>query len=241
MSTPQNMLLFFLLLIILIFIYHYFNFSKRKKNEILLGLIFFLIFFFFSLVRFQLSVRLLPIFVGVLMMDDPHQGWTSIFGTSSGENSVGSSEASINQPAPHSPEPVSPEVDQPDGGGPLIPEEANHNHLMPAQERMEELAHRLSINSITKNLSRNEWNGIIAAQIVVEESVEAALVDDGFPPDAILDKRHQIRGFMFYPQGTSLTEKTYASYVTSIDDFGTRASVPYKRVRKAIDNYDLFI
>ena len=100
---------------------------------------------------------------------------------------------------------------------------------MPAQERMEELAHGLSINSITKNLSRNEWAGIIAAQIVVEESVEAALVDDGFPPDAILAKRHQIRGFMFYPQGTSLTEKTYARYVTSIDNFGTRASVPYKR------------
>lgn len=53
---------------------------------------------------------------------------------------VGSSETSINQPAPPSPEPVAPEVDR---GGPFIPEDENGNHLMPAQERMEELGHRL--------------------------------------------------------------------------------------------------
>lgn len=112
---------------------------------------------------------------------------------------------------------------------------------MPAQERMEELGPRLSINSITKNLSRNEWASIIAAQIVIEESIEAALVDDGYPPAAILAKRHQMRGHMFYPAGTNFTEKTYLSYVTSIEDLGTRASVPYKRIMKAIANRDLSI
>ncbi|KAK7375940.1 hypothetical protein VNO78_35255 [Psophocarpus tetragonolobus] len=59
-------------------------------------------------------------------MMDNNLGWTSIFGTSSGGNSVGSSEASVNQPAPDSPEPVAPDLDQPDGGGPLIPELPNH-------------------------------------------------------------------------------------------------------------------
>lgn len=111
--------------------------------------------------------------------------WTDLFGKSAtgnsdtGGNSVSSSEPSINQPAPHSPEPVAPEVDR---GRPLIPEDENDNHLMPAQARMEELAHRLSINSIQKNWSREEWGSIITAQIVVEESIEAALVDDGYPP-----------------------------------------------------------
>ncbi|OIW20927.1 hypothetical protein TanjilG_25734 [Lupinus angustifolius] len=38
-------------------------------------------------------------------MMDNHLGWTSIFGTSSGGNTVGSFEASINQPEPDSPEP----------------------------------------------------------------------------------------------------------------------------------------
>lgn len=110
---------------------------------------------------------------------------------------------------------------------------------MPAQARMEELAHRLSINSIQKNLSREEWGSIISAQIVVEESIEAALVRDGYPPAAILAKRHQIRGFLFYPGGTSLTEQTYVSYVRSIDNFGTHASVPYKRVIQAIRQHNL--
>lgn len=46
--------------------------------------------------------------------------WTDLFGNSSSEtggNSVGSSETSINQPAPPSPEPVAPEVDR---GGPRM-------------------------------------------------------------------------------------------------------------------------
>ncbi|KAL1569253.1 hypothetical protein AAHA92_00750 [Salvia divinorum] len=93
---------------------------------------------------------------------------------------------------------------------------------MPAQERMEELGHRLSINSLNKKWSREEWASIIAAQISVEEKIEAALLDDGFSPDAIFAKRHQIRGFMFYPGGTSLTEPTYVGYVRSIDNLAHR-------------------
>lgn len=175
-------------------------------------------------------------FMSKNMMDN-HSGWTSIFGTSSGGNSVGSSEASVNQPAPDSPEPVAPEVDQPDGGGPLIPELANH--LIPIEERLRELGHRLSINSICKNLTPKEWGSIIAAQAVVEERIEAALVRDGFNAEAVLAKRHQVRGFLFYPGGTSLTEQTYVSYVRSIDNFGTHASVPYKRVIQAIRQHNL--
>lgn len=174
-------------------------------------------------------------FLSNKMMDN-HPGWTSIFGTSSGGNSVGSSEASVNQPAPDSPEPVAPEVDQPDGGGPLIPELANH--LIPIEERMRELGHRLSINSICKNLTPKEWGSIIAAQAAVEEKVEAALVRDGFNAEAILAKRHQVRGFLFYPGGTSLTEQTYVDYVKSIDNHGTRACVPYKRVIQAIRQHN---
>lgn len=73
------------------------------------------------------------------------------------------------------------------------------------------------------------------------ERVEATLVNDGFSPDAVLNKRHQIRGFLFYPGGTSLSEKTYISYVRSLDTSGTHASVPYKRVIQAIENQDLYL
>jgi len=161
--------------------------------------------------------------------------WTDLFGSVStgnsetGENSV----ASLNQPAHHSPEPEG------DRGGPLIPEDPNENHLIPAQQRMEELGHRLSLNSLAKNLTDKEWGSIVAAQITVEERVEVTLLSDGFSPDAVLNKRHQIRGLMFYPDGTSLTEKTYLNYVRSIDTSGTHASVPYKRVMQAIERHDL--
>lgn len=50
------------------------------------------------------------------MDDDNTRGWTSIFESSSGGNSIGSSEGSVNQPVPNSPEPpapLNPEVAQP--------------------------------------------------------------------------------------------------------------------------------
>lgn len=172
-------------------------------------------------------------------MMDNNLGWTSIFGTSSGGNSVGSSEASVNQPAPDSPEPVAPDLDQPDGGGPLIPELPNH--LIPMGERLRELGDRLSINSLSKSLTPKEWGSIIAAQAAVEEKIEAALVQDGYNAQAIIAKRHQIRGFLFYPSGTSFTEHTYLHYVKSIDNHGTRACVPYKRVIQAIQLHHLFL
>ncbi|KAK7232562.1 hypothetical protein RIF29_46995 [Crotalaria pallida] len=161
--------------------------------------------------------------------------WTDLFGSSS----TGNSEPSINEPP--GPEPVAPEVAQPDGGGPPIPEDPNLHNLIPIQARMEELRNRLETNSIGQNLSENQWKGIVAAQIVVEENVETALVEDGYPPDAILAKRHQIRGFMFYPSGTPLSEKTYCSYAKTVEDLGPRASVPYKRVMKALERYDIFL
>ncbi|GKV53046.1 hypothetical protein SLEP1_g59595 [Rubroshorea leprosula] len=158
--------------------------------------------------------------------------WTWLFGgSSSGGNSVGSSEASANQPAPDSPAPAAP-VAQPDRGGPQIPELPNS--LIPVEQRMRELGDRLSINSIERNLTHDKWKSIVAAQLVVEEKIEAALVQDGLAPDLFVEKRHQIRGFMFYPGGTCFSEQTYVSYVKSVDNHGTRACIPYKRHGKRV-------
>jgi hypothetical protein len=38
-----------------------------------------------------------------------------------------------------------------------------------------------------------------------------------------------------------LTERTYHSYVIQIRERGTRQSVPYLRIRRAIQNYDLLL
>jgi hypothetical protein len=106
---------------------------------------------------------------------------------------------------------------------------------------MEELRSRLSTNSIGKELSHTQWASILAAQIVIEEGVEKALVEDGYAPQAIMSKRHQIRGFLFYPEGTSLSEQTYVNHVRSVEDFGARTSIPYRRVLRAIKSYDLIL
>lgn len=82
---------------------------------------------------------------------------------------------------------------------------------------------------------------IIDAQVIVERYVEAALVDDGFNSHSILSKYRDIRGFIHSPQGELLSARTYDSYVTQIREHGTRESVPYRRIMRAIQNYDLFL
>ena len=55
--------------------------------------------------------------------------------------------------------------------------------------------------------------------------LENPLVADGFHPNSLLENRHKVRGFLFYPRGTS--HNTYFDHVKSIDLYGTRASIPY--------------
>jgi hypothetical protein len=79
----------------------------------------------------------------------------------------------------------------------------------------------------------------INAQLIVERYVEAALVDDGFHPQAILEQYRDIRGSIHSPQGRLLDVRTYESYVTQIREHGTRESVPYRRVLRAIHRSDI--
>ncbi|CDP17410.1 unnamed protein product [Coffea canephora] len=147
-------------------------------------------------------------------------------------------EIDLNQPAPHSPEPVAPEVDQPDGGGPLIPELPNP--LIPDDVRMEELEKKFSFYTmIDKKCKLEDQQEILASQIVIEKRVEEALVSDGFNSERILAKRSDIRSFMFYPHGKLLSKNTYLQHAWSIDNLGTRDSVPYERVIKAIKSCSL--
>lgn len=82
---------------------------------------------------------------------------------------------------------------------------------------------------------------IIRAQFLVERCVEAALVDDGFPANSILENYRILRGILHSPQGELFTEQTYESYVTQIREHGTRQSVPYRRILRAIQNSELFL
>lgn len=118
-----------------------------------------------------------------------------------------------------------------------------------------QLAHPLISDDTRRSLLYNRYlvlnfggNGdlrrmvsIIDAQVIVERDVEAALVDDGFNPNSILDRYREIRGVLHSPQGELLSERTYHSYVTQIRERGTLQSVPYRRIISAIRNYNLFL
>lgn len=79
------------------------------------------------------------------------------------------------------------------------------------------------------------------AQAVVERAVEAALVHDGFSPLSILAHYREIRGLLHSPRGEPLSERTYHAYVTQIREEGTRQSIPYRRIVRAIQRYEILL
>nr|WMB96644.1 hypothetical protein [Solanum melongena]WMB96818.1 hypothetical protein [Solanum melongena]WMB97041.1 hypothetical protein [Solanum aethiopicum] len=82
---------------------------------------------------------------------------------------------------------------------------------------------------------------ILRNQVIVERDVEAALVNDGFSPQSILHRYSEIRHYLHSPQGELMTERTYGSYVSQIREGGTRQSIPYQRVIRAIRDSHLLL
>lgn len=135
---------------------------------------------------------------------------------SSGE----SSEASVNQ------QPVIPEL---------------HPPLLDDHTREEELNDRLGIHLAGLSYNSGVRDSFVQTQAQIEKYVEGALVADGYSRENVLGKRHLIRGFLFYPRGTALSESTYLSYLREIRENGTRQSLPYRRIMRALKSYDLFL
>lgn len=159
-------------------------------------------------------------------MDDNHGGWTSIFESSSGRNSIGSSEGSVNQPVPNSSEPaapLNPEVDQPAG------------------DRRLELTDRLHINTVGRSYTPEQLESILETQLQIERKMEQALLSDGYSQEELSAKRHQIRGVLFYPRGTTLSSDTYKKYLSDMETYGVHRTNPYRRLIGAIHKHDLFL
>jgi hypothetical protein len=112
--------------------------------------------------------------------------------------------------------------------------------LLSDEARSSILYQRYLINNWGGNDDLGRMVSTINAQLLVERDVEAALVIDGFHPQAILNGYRDIRGSLHYPQGHLLSVRTYESYVTQIRELGTRESVPYRRVLRTI-NHDLLL
>ena len=85
--------------------------------------------------------------------------------------------------------------------------------LLSDQIRRQELSDRLRINAIGKGYSLEVQDSIVEKQVEIERKIEQALLSDGYSRHKLLNKRNEIRGFIFYPQGTALSDKTYTKYL----------------------------
>ena len=131
-----------------------------------------------------------------------------------------SSEASVNQ------QPVIPELEPP---------------LLDDNTRRAELAGRLRTNWWGVAYTETILDSFLQSQFKIDKYIEAAIVEDGYSRQVIFLRRHQIRGFLFYPRGRALSEDVYADYMTQIENLGTRQSVPYRRIITAVQNSHLLL
>ncbi|KAM0016482.1 hypothetical protein Hdeb2414_s0028g00697161 [Helianthus debilis subsp. tardiflorus] len=150
--------------------------------------------------------------------------WTDLFGSSS----TGSSETSV-APDPTSTHP----------GEPAAPIAEVYLPLQEDGQRRLELSHRLSINTIRHPLPDSLFDDIIETQFRTELQIEKALRSDRVQEDDFLEKRHQIRGVLFYPNGRAFSLETYKDHLNQIGTYGTHRSLPYRRLMSAIHNFDL--
>ncbi|KAH0670337.1 hypothetical protein KY289_024830 [Solanum tuberosum] len=102
-------------------------------------------------------------------------------------------------------------------------------------ERLRELAGRLTINTIGLSLARGYFRGgLLRAQFQTEFKIEEALRSDRVQDTSLFEKRHLIRGEVFYPFGKPLSLETYLDHLSQIENYGTHRSLPYKRVLQAL-------
>lgn len=94
--------------------------------------------------------------------------------------------------------------------------------------RRQELNERLLTNLIGEDWSLERIESIINKQLRIEKEMEFTLLSNGFPADYLLNNRNSIRGFVFYPYGKPLTEKTYSHYLHIFETVGPQGSPPYK-------------
>lgn len=117
--------------------------------------------------------------------------------------------------------------------------------LITDRERFEELYQRFSIYYIGRTRIRDlaEFAGRLERAVPIERNLEAALVLDGYDPDRIRFRIHEIRGLVFtHPTRVLLlSEHTLTQYLNDIETNGTRQSVPYLRIVRAIRNSDLLL
>lgn len=112
--------------------------------------------------------------------------------------------------------------------------------LIPDDLRLRQLLVRLSPHSVVNQFSLQTIVDLVYQQAEVEKKIEASLILDGISPIHFFSELNDLRGFLFYSRGYPISAATLARYLRQITRLGTRQSIPYRRVKRAILNYQLF-
>lgn len=122
---------------------------------------------------------------------------------------------------------------------PMIPE--LHPPLLDDNTRRAELDERLRTNWYAYAYTERNVDSFVRIQLQIDKHMEAALVEDGYSRQMVFEKRNKIRGFFLYPKGRALDLDTYKGHLDQIENWGTRQSVPYRYIRRALTHYDLIL
>ena len=99
--------------------------------------------------------------------------------------------------------------------------------------RYEELRDHLDLNLMLVPYPQEMKDSILESQFKIEKEIEKALLSDGYSRSSVYEERHKIRGYIFYPCGRPLCQRTYDSYMNQVEH-GTHRSIPYRRLCEAI-------
>lgn len=115
--------------------------------------------------------------------------------------------------------------------------------LMVDHQRQMELERRLRLHFIGRHneIDTIAYDDLIDKQLLIEKKIEIALLNDGYSRGSIFSNRNAIRGYLFYPNGTPLKESTLDHHLKQMVQNGMRQNIPYERIQRAINNYNLFL
>lgn len=112
--------------------------------------------------------------------------------------------------------------------------------LIPDEVRRYILYERIGPQAYVFEMELDTVVELVYRQAEIERHIEASLISDGIPIDSYWRNLNGLRSVLFSPHGTPLSQATLTRHLQQIAQNGTRQSIPYRRVYRAIRNFDLF-
>ncbi|XP_026426093.1 uncharacterized protein LOC113322251 [Papaver somniferum] len=125
---------------------------------------------------------------------------------------------------------------------PLAPAVDRYAPLMTDAVRRKELEDKLTFHLLVekKRWSSSTHHEVVESQVQIEKLIERALIKDGYTRDSLICNWREIRGAVFYPNGSALPPKTYEKESQDMV-LGAHRSDPYLRIIAKIHKMDLFL